>query len=125
LALLACRLLAVFAVQGLAVLALYGLLGPAARPEDLPLGLQLDRLHGVVHLAIGLLGGYVGFRRPAAALAFVRLFAVVYLLLAIVGTFTPIHLGMELGLPENALHWALGLPAAVIGFWPRRPAARA
>ncbi|MGH2350344.1 MAG: DUF4383 domain-containing protein [Chloroflexota bacterium] len=119
----ACRVLAIFAPQGLLVLALYALMGPSAGPEDLPPGMQLDRLHGWVHLAIGLSAGYVGFWRPAAAPAFVRLFAAVYLLLAILGTFTSVHLGMELGLAENVLHWVLGLAAAAVAFLSRRPAA--
>lgn len=122
-AVVSCRLLALFVPHALAALTFYVVLGPAATAEDLPRGFQVDRWHGVVHLTVGLLGAYFGFWRPAAALAFLRVFAVVYLVLAVLGTFTTVHLGLELGLEENGLHWVLGLAAAAIGFLPWRPAA--
>lgn len=113
-----CSLLIFGAAQGVVVLALYALMGPKTTPDDLPLGLQLDPLHGVIHLLSGLLGGYIGFWRPSAAVRFTQLFAVFYLLLAVSGTFTSIHFGMQIAPPENVLHWILGLTAATIGFGP-------
>jgi hypothetical protein len=110
--------LALGAVQGVVVLALYALMGPQTTPDDLPPGLQLDPLHGVIHLLSGLIGGYIGFWRPLAAVRFTQLFAAFYLLLAALGTFTSIHFGLQIALPENVLHWTLGLVAAAIGFGP-------
>jgi hypothetical protein len=113
-----CSLLTFGAVQGVVVLALYALMGPQTTPDDLPLGLKLDPLHGVIHLLSGLIGGYIGFWRPSAAVRFTQIFAVFYLLLAVFGTFTSIHFGMQIAPPENVLHWTLGLIAATIGFGP-------
>jgi hypothetical protein len=113
-----CLLLTLGAVQGVVVLALYALMGPQTTPDDLPLGLQLDPLHAVIHLVSGIIGGYIGFWRPSAALRFTQLFAVFYLLLAMFGSFTNMHFGMQIAPPENVLHWILGLTAASIGFGP-------
>jgi hypothetical protein len=113
-----CSLLTFGAAQGVVVLGLYAFMGPQTTPDDLPLGLQLDPLHGVIHLLSGLIGGYIGFWRPSAAVRFTQLFAVFYLLLAVVGTFTSMHFGMQIAPPENVLHWILGLIAATIGFGP-------
>jgi len=113
-----CRAMALFALQGAVVLGLYAVQGWHTDPSSLPLGLQLDPLHGLIHLVTGMLGAYFGFLRPARALAFLQLFAVFYLSLAVLGTFTHVHLGMQLELPENALHWALSVPAIAIAFGP-------
>ncbi len=118
LARLFCSLLTFGAVQGVVVLGLYAFMGPQTTPDDLPLGLQLDPLHGVIHLLSGLIGGYIGFWRPSAAVRFTQLFAVFYLLLAVVGTFSSMHFGMQIAPPENVLHWILGLIATTIGFGP-------
>ena len=113
-----CRVMSLFALQGLVILLLYARLGWNASPEALPLSLQLDPLHGVVHLVSGLIGAYFGFVRPAGAVRFIRVFAIFYLALAVFGTFTHIHFGMQLALPENSLHWTLGLLAGATGFGP-------
>ncbi|HYN89938.1 MAG TPA: DUF4383 domain-containing protein, partial [Ardenticatenaceae bacterium] len=78
--------------------------------------LRLDPLHSIIHLLLGLAGSYVGFWRPGASLRFTQLFGLFYLLLALLGTYSDLHFGMQLELEENALHWALGLIAALIGF---------
>jgi hypothetical protein len=116
LAQLGARLTLFFAAQGSAILAYYALTSGPADPSRLPLGLQLDPIHAAVHLAIGLAGGYVGFVRPAAAIFFMQVFGLLYLALAVFGTFTSIHFGMELAFNENALHWSVGTIAVVIGF---------
>jgi hypothetical protein len=110
------RVISILAIQGVVILAWYAVIGSPADPERLPFGLQLDPLHAVVHLALGVGGAYAGFVRPTAALNFVRLFSVVYLSLAVLGTFTDTHLGMHLEFEENLLHWTAGSGAAVIGF---------
>lgn len=117
-ALLSCRLMALLAAQGLVVLVLYALMGPTTQPVDLPPGLQIDPLHAAIHLVSGAIGGYIGFWRPSAAIRFIQLFAVVYLPLAVFGTFTAMDFGMQLKLGENGFHWTLALIAAAIGFGP-------
>jgi len=114
-----CRVMALFALQGLVLMALYTLRGFDAHPDTMPPGLKLDPLHSVIHLVTGLIGAYIGFGRPSAAVRFIQIFSVFYLLLAVLGTFTHFHFGMQLQLEENALHWPLGLLAALIGFAPQ------
>ena len=113
-----CRVMALFALQGLIILAIYGVRGFGVSPDDLPPGLRLDPMHGVIHLVTGLAGAYFGFFAPAGSLRFLKGFTVFYLLLAIFGTFTETHFGMQLELEENALHWPLSLAAGVIAFAP-------
>jgi hypothetical protein len=64
----------------------------------------------------GLIGSYFGFLRPSGALIFLRVFTVFYLGLAILGTFNPVHFGMQLELEENLFHWPLSLIAGAIAF---------
>jgi hypothetical protein len=113
-----CAGLSLFVVQAIVVLGFYALRGFDTPSGQLPLGLQLDPRHGVLHLAIGLVGAVAAFVRPSAATAVVRAFAVLYLGLAVLGTFTTVDFGMELALPENTLHFVLGGLALILGFWP-------
>jgi hypothetical protein len=117
--------MSLFVLQGVVVLGLYAARGWDTPPDALPVGLQLDPRHAVIHLVTGLLGAAFGFLQPRGALPFIQVFALFYLGLAVLGTFTTFHLGLQLLLPENALHWTLGLAAALIGFgpliWRRRP----
>jgi hypothetical protein len=126
-AVLYCRGMSLFVLQGLVVLGLYAARGWDTPPDVLPVGLQLDPRHAVIHLITGLLGVGFGFFQRRGAVPFIQIFAVFYLALAILGTFTTFHLGLQLLLPENALHWGLGLAAALIGYGPLarrgRPAA--
>jgi hypothetical protein len=114
-----CGFMALFALQGAVLLLLYAARGWDTDPGSFPLGLQLDPLHAAIHLATGLAGIWFAFFRPAYALPFLRGFAVFYLGLAVLGTFTRLHFGMQLELPENSLHWGLGTMAAVIAFGPQ------
>jgi hypothetical protein len=111
-----CQLTTFFAIQGAIVLGFYLVAGPPADLERLPLGFQLDPIHAAVHLAVGLVGGYVGFLRPSAAMRFLQVFGILYLGLAILGTFTSTHFGMHLEFNENVLHWTVGVLAVVVGF---------
>jgi hypothetical protein len=113
-----CRVMALFALQGVVILLAYAWLGWNTSPDALPPGLQLDPMHGVIHLVSGIIGAYFGFVRPSGAVRFIQIFALFYLGLAILGTFTHVHFGLQLELPENSLHWTLGLLAAAIGFGP-------
>lgn len=114
-----CRIMALFALQGVILMALYAVRGFDAHPDTMPPGLKLDPLHSVIHLVTGLIGAYIGFWRPSVAVRFIQIFSVFYLLLAVLGTFTNFHFGMQLQLEENALHWPLGTLAALIGFAPQ------
>jgi hypothetical protein len=113
-----CMVLSLFVIQGVIVLGFYALRGADQPPEALPTGLQLDPIHAVIHLVTGLVAAFFAFGYPRRAAAFLRAFAIFYLALAILGTFTDIHFGMQLELPENALHWSIGTLAAVIGYAP-------
>jgi len=116
--LLYCRIMSLFALQGLVLLFLYAARGFGTNPDEMPPGFGLDPLHAVIHLVTGLLGIYFGFLRPSGALLFLRIFTVFYLLLAVFGTFTDFHFGMQLELEENALHWPLAVLAGLIAFTP-------
>jgi hypothetical protein len=113
-----CLLLTLFAIQGAVIVVFYLIRGVDTPPEALPLGLQLDFVHGIIHLVTGCLAALFAFRFPAQAPIFVRVFAIFYLALAVFGTFTDIHFGLQLEFAENALHWPIGLAAAVIGYGP-------
>ena len=91
-------------------------MGFDASPDSMPPGLRLDPMHAVIHLVTGLIGSYFGFRRPSGALTFLRVFTIFYLGLAIFGTFTNMHFGMQLEFEENAFHWPLSLIAGAIAF---------
>jgi hypothetical protein len=114
--LLYCRVMSLFVLQGVIILLLYSSRGFDSSPDTMPPGLRLDPLHGVIHLVTGLIGSYFGFFRPSGALTFLRTFTVFYLGLAIFGTFTPVHFGMQLELEENLFHWPLSLIAGAIAF---------
>ncbi len=114
--LLYCKVMTLFVLQGLAILVIYGMRGFDTSPDSLPQGLRLDPMHGVIHFVTGLIGTYFAFWRPSGALMFLRIFTVFYLGLAIFGTFTDIHFGLQLELEENLFHWPLALAAAAIAF---------
>jgi lysylphosphatidylglycerol synthetase-like protein (DUF2156 family) len=116
LAIRACQLTVLFAIQGTIILVAYLAMGPPADLSRLPFGLRLDPIHAVIHLLAGLAGAYVGFFRPSAAFPFLRGFSAFYLILAILGTFTSIHFGMHLQTEENIFHWTVGAITAIIGF---------
>ena len=111
-----CKVMTLFVFQGIIILVIYSLRGFDANPDSLPPGLRLDPIHGVIHLVTGLIGTYFAFWRPLRAIAFLRVFTVFYLGLAVFGTFTDIHFGLQLEVEENLFHWPMGLIAAAIAF---------
>jgi hypothetical protein len=118
-ALLTCRVAGIaFIGQALLVLALYAWRGLDTPPDGLPLGLRIDPLHAMLHLGLGLVAATAGFARPALAVPVTRLLALVYLALAFLGAFTPLHLGLELAAPENQFHLTVGTLFALVGFGP-------
>jgi hypothetical protein len=114
--LLYCKIMTLFVLQGIIILAIYTVRGFDAHPDTLPPFLRLDPMHGVIHLVTGFIGTYFAFWKPNSALAFLRVFTVFYTCLAILGTFTSTHFGMQLEFEENSFHWTLSLIAAAIAF---------
>jgi hypothetical protein len=109
------RALVYFLVQGGGLLVAYGWMGFATSPDVFPPGLRLDPIHAGVHTVSGAAAAYVGFARPRHAPWFVLAFAVFYLGLALLGTFTHHHFGMRLGTGENLFHWIIGPAALAVG----------
>jgi hypothetical protein len=114
-----------FALQGAAVLLVYAARGFDLPLGALPLGLQLDPIHAVLHLVTGIVAAVIGFAGPRLARPFLQVFAVLYLGLAVFGTFTDHHFGMHLALDENLFHWTVGTLVAVAAFHPATAPARA
>ena len=110
----AARALVYFLLQGVGLLVIYSVLGFDTNPDAMPLGQRLDPVHAAVHAIWGAAGVYVGLCRPRYATAFMFVFALFYLALALAGTFTHQHFGMRLGLGENIFHWLVGPLALLI-----------
>lgn len=115
-AVLGSRALVLLGLEGAIVLVALALMGPNASYETLPLGFQVNHPHAVLHLASGVAGALFGFVWTTAAVSFTRVFAVFYVLLAIFGSFTPYHFGLDLKLGENLFHWTVGLSCAAVAF---------
>jgi hypothetical protein len=115
-AVLYCKVMSLFVLQGIIILLIYSMRGFNADPDSLPPLIKLDPMHGVIHLVTGLIGTYFAFWKLSGALNFLRVFTIFYLGLAILGTFTHTHFGMQLELEENLFHWPLSLLAAAIAF---------
>jgi hypothetical protein len=106
-----------FLAQGALVLLAYAYFGFGTDPNSFALGFRIDPLLAAANLLWGLAGTYIGFFRPRYAVPFVLAFAVFYTLLAVLGTFTPYHLGMMLNDRVNLFHWLVVLPAWAIGLY--------
>jgi len=119
----AARLSVYFLAQGALVLLAYAYYGFNSDPNSFALGFRVAPLLAASNLMWGLVGTYVGFFRPRYAIPFVLAFAAFYTALAVLGTFTPYHLGMMLNARVNLFHWLIVLPAWAIGLyalWHRR-----
>jgi hypothetical protein len=113
----AARLSVYFLAQGALVLLAYAYYGFDSDPNSFALGFRIDSILAGVNLAWGLIGTYIGFFRPRYAAPFVLAFAVFYTVLAVLGTFTPTHLGMMLNDRVNLFHWLIVPPAWAIGLY--------
>jgi hypothetical protein len=113
----AARLSFYFLLQGGGLLLAYAYYGFGTDPSSFPLGFRLDPLHAGVHFVWGLAGVLIGFYFPRFATAYILAFAAFYTVVAVLGTFTPYHLGMQLGTRVNEFHWALVGPAWAIGLY--------
>lgn len=122
----AARATSYFALQGAGLLLAYAWLGFGTSPDNFPPGLRLDPIHAGVHLIWGLIGATIGFFVPRFAPAFIFAFAIFYLGLAVLGTFTHAHFGMRLATGENVFHWIVGPLALLVALvdppWRRRNA---
>jgi hypothetical protein len=113
----AARLSLYFLAQGGILLLSYAYYGFKTDPHSFALGFRLDPIHATVHFVWGLVGTYIGFFRPRYATPFVLSFAAFYTVMAVLGTFTPYHLGMMLNDQVNLFHWFLVPPAWAIGLY--------
>jgi hypothetical protein len=113
----AARLSLYFLVQGGLLLLAYAYYGFGTDPYSFPLGFRLDPLHAGVHFVWGLVGSTIGFFVPRYATLFVLAFAAFYTVIAVLGTFTPYHLGMRLDDKVNLFHWFLVPPAWAVGLY--------
>ena len=122
----AARLSVYLLAQGALVLGAYAIYGFDSDPESFALGFRIDPLLATVNLLFGAAGTYIGFFRPRYALPFVLACAAFYVALAVLGSFTPYHLGMRLGGRVAVFHWLIALPALAIGLYAlRRPSRQA
>lgn len=116
----ACKAMTLFfAVQGAVVLTVYSVRGFDLPLDALPLGFKLDPRHASLHLVTGVMAALFAFGVPQLARRFLQVFAVFYLGLAVIGTFTDQHFGMHLHLDEHLFHYAVGAVVAVVAFHPR------
>src|SRR3990170_3943302 len=117
------RLRVHFLAQGALALLAYAYYGFGSDPNSFALGFRIDPILAAINLVWGLIGTYIGFFNPRYATAFVLAFAAFYTVLAVLGTFTPTHLGMTLNDRVNLFHWLIAPPAWAIGLyalWHRR-----
>jgi hypothetical protein len=113
----AARLSVYFLAQGALVLLAYAYFGFDSDPESFALGFRIDPILAAINLAWGLVGTFIGFFRPRLSLGFVLAFAAFYGLLAVLGSFTDMHLGMLLNERVNRFHWIVAVLAWAIGLF--------
>ena len=105
------------------VFVLVGVLGFVSNPIVGAAGLfQTDTLHNIVHLLIGVVLLIVAMSAPAASALWLKIFGVVYLLLAVLGFLLIPGGGMLLGLvttntADHFLHLVLGVVILAAGMW--------
>jgi hypothetical protein len=111
------RLSVYFLAQGALTLLAYAYYGFGTNPYSFAPGFRIDPILAALHLAWGLIGTYVGFFRPSYATVFVLAGAAFYTVLAVLGSFTPYHLGMLLNDRVNLFHWLIVAIAWAIGLY--------
>jgi hypothetical protein len=91
--------------------------GMAMSPNGTLLGtFQINLLHNVVHLLVGI-WGIMAARSWGGAKSFCQIAGVIYLVLAVCGYFVPDGFGLvPLGGNDIALHAVLGIILAGVGF---------
>jgi hypothetical protein len=116
----AARLSVYLLAQGALVLLAYAYYGFDSDPESFALGFRIAPLLATVNVLWGAAGTYIGFFQPRYALPFVLASAAFYTALAVLGSFTPYDLGMNLNGRENLFHWLIALAAWAIGLYALR-----
>jgi hypothetical protein len=111
----AARLSAYFLLLGGIVLLAYAYYGFHTDPHKFAIGFRLDPIQAGMDFAWGLVGTAIGFFRPRYATQFALAFAAFYTVIAILGSFTPYHLGMKLDADTNQFHWLVAVAAWGIG----------
>jgi hypothetical protein len=113
----AARVSVYFLAQGALVLLAYAYYGFDSDPESFALGFRIDPILAALNLAWGLAGTLIGFFRPRLSLGFVLAFATFYTVLAVLGSFTELHLGMMLNDRVNRFHWIVAVLAWAVGLF--------
>jgi hypothetical protein len=113
----AARLSVLLLAQSALVLVAYAYYGFGTDPESFALGFRIDPILAAINLAWGLAGTFIGFFRPRYSLAFVLGFAVFYTMLAAIGSFTAMHLGMMLNERVNSFHWVVAIAAWAVSLY--------
>jgi hypothetical protein len=103
--------------QGIIVLLIYATFGFDLPLDSLPLGLRIDPLHAGMHILWGAAGLAVGFLFPRFAIAWLVIFGVYYVTMAMLGFFTATHFGLHLGIRENSFHLFIGAAALTFGIY--------
>jgi hypothetical protein len=116
----AARLSVYFLAQGALVLLAYAYYGFDSDPESFALGFRIDPILAALNLAWGLAGTLIGFFRPRLSLGFVLAFAAFYTVLAVLGSFTELHLGMMFNDRVNRFHWIVAILAWAAGLFALR-----
>jgi hypothetical protein len=116
----AARLSVYFLAQGALVLLAYAYYGFDSDPESFALGFRIDPILAALNLAWGLAGTLIGFFRPRLSLGFVLAFATFYTVLAVLGSFTELHLGMMFNDRVNRFHWIVAILAWAAGLFALR-----
>jgi hypothetical protein len=111
----AARLSVYLLAQGALVLLAYAYYGFGSDPESFALGFRIAPLLAAINLLWGAAGTYIGFFQPRYALPFVLAFAAFFTALAVLGSFTSYHLGMNLNDRTNLFHWLIALIAWAVG----------
>jgi hypothetical protein len=116
----AARVSVYFLAQGALVLLAYAYYGFDSDPESFALGFRIDPILAALNLAWGLAGTLIGFFRPRLSLGFVLAFAAFYTVLAVLGSFTELHLGMMFNDRVNRFHWIVAILAWAAGLFALR-----
>lgn len=107
-----------YAQWGGIVLLVLGIIGIFVQPRFV--GLNTEWIETAIHIVAGGLLAYAGFRgTEAQAVSWSRIFGIVFLVVGIVGFFSPRIFGIlrnDLGTLDNIVHLAYG----VVGFWAAR-----
>jgi hypothetical protein len=105
------------------IFVLVGLLGFFSNPIVGMTGVfQTDTMHNLVHLIIGIIILVVAYKNEMALASTMKIFGIIYLLVAVLGYFMAPTGGMLLGLMETntADHWLhliLGVVLIAISMW--------